>query len=65
MVDTEKYILSHIERVRKKIDILISALIKRSICHDKSKLKEPEFSLWKKMDEDLDIHMIVKNTMKK
>jgi hypothetical protein len=50
MTDTETYIRSHIERVRKKLNVLIDVLMKRAIRHDKSKLEEPEFSLWKKMD---------------
>ena len=52
MNDTESYIRSHIERVRKKLNVLIDVLNKRAILHDKSKLEEPEFSLWKKMDEE-------------
>lgn len=52
MNDTETYIRSHIERVRKKLNVLIDILTKRAINHDKSKLEEPELSLWKKMDQE-------------
>lgn len=52
MLDTESYIKSHINRVRQKIYVLINGLNERAINHDKSKLEEPEFSLWKKMDQE-------------
>lgn len=52
MCDTESYIRNHIKRVQNKLFKLIAALTIRSQEHDKSKLEEPEFSLWKKMDEE-------------
>ena len=48
MCDTESYILNHIKKVQNKICKLIVALSIRLQEHDKSKLEEPEFSLWKK-----------------
>ena len=52
MCDTKSYILNHIKRVQNKLFKLIIALLMRSQEHDKSKLEEPEFSLWEKMDEE-------------
>ena len=52
MCDTESYIRNHIKRVWNKLLKLITALSIRLQEHDKSKLEEPEFSLWKKMDEE-------------
>lgn len=52
MCDTESYILNHIKKVQNKICKLIVALSIRLQEHDKSKLEEPEFSLWKKIDEE-------------
>ena len=63
MCDTKSYILNHIKRVQNKLFKLIIALLMRSQEHDKSKLEEPEFSLWEKMDED--INMDLKNIKKK
>ena len=52
MCDTESYIRNHIKRVQNKLFKLITVLSIRLREHDKSKLEEPEFSLWKKMDEE-------------
>ena len=52
MCDTKSYILNHRKRVQNKLFKLIVALLMRSQEHDKSKLEEPEFSLWEKMDEE-------------
>lgn len=49
---TKEYIEKHIEYVRKHLAIFIALLRARSIKHDDSKLQEPEFSLWCKMDEE-------------
>ena len=38
--------LSHIEMVRKCIDVVIRGLIKRAEEHDKSKMEEPELQLF-------------------
>ena len=51
MCDTETYIKNHIKRVQNKLFKLIAALSIRLQEHDKSKLQEPELSLWKKMDK--------------
>lgn len=51
-MDTETYIRNHIRCVQNKLFKLITALSIRLQEHDKSKLREPEFSLWKKMDEE-------------
>jgi hypothetical protein len=50
--DTERYIKEHIKRVRKRLLDFISELYKRVNLHDVSKLDEPEYSLWLKMDEE-------------
>lgn len=50
--DTESYIKTHIERVRSRLRTVINLLDERMINHDKSKLKDPELSLWKQMDEE-------------
>lgn len=52
MNDTESYILEHIKRVQFKLIRMIKLLVVRCVVHDKSKLQEPEFSLWVKMDEE-------------
>lgn len=52
MEKTSEYILSHIDSVRAKIFRVVDELMQRAKFHDSSKLKEPEFSLWKKMDEE-------------
>ena len=51
-ISTEEYINSHINRVQKWIGKFSSILFIRGVNHDKSKLCEPELSLWKKMDEE-------------
>ena len=51
-ISTEEYVNSHINRVRKWIGKFSTILFIRGINHDKSKLCEPELSLWKKMDEE-------------
>lgn len=61
MCDTELYILNHIKKVQNKICKLIVALSIRLQEHDKSKLEEPEFSLWKKWMKNQDIRMVLKN----
>lgn len=50
--NTEKYIKKHIERVRNRLSEFIFELYKRMKYHDASKLKEPEYSLWLRMDEE-------------
>lgn len=49
---TEEYINSHINRVQNWINRFTGILFNRGKVHDKSKLNEPEFSMWKKMDEE-------------
>jgi len=49
---TEEYIISHIDRVKSWISRFATILYSRGIHHDESKLQEPEYSLWKKMDEE-------------
>ena len=51
-ISTEEYVNSHINRVQKWIGKFSTILFIRGINHDKSKLCEPELSLWKKMDEE-------------
>ena len=51
-ISTEEYINGHINRVQKWIGKFSTILFVRGINHDKSKLCEPEFSMWKKMDEE-------------
>ena len=51
-ISTKEYIESHISRVQKWISKFSGILFVRGLNHDKSKLIEPEFSLWKKMDEE-------------
>ena len=52
MNDTISYIKTHISRVQKKLIILMDNIYNRAIQHDASKLREPELSMWKKMDEE-------------
>lgn len=52
IITTEDYIKAHQKRVKSWVNFFASILFKRASEHDKSKLKEPEFSLWKKMDEE-------------
>lgn len=49
---TETYIRGHINRVQRWIFKFSQILKYRGLVHDKSKLEEPEFSEWKKMDEE-------------
>lgn len=49
---TVKYILEHIDRVRKKLNKLIKELTKRANDHDASKLREPELTYWRQMDQE-------------
>ena len=49
---TVKYVKDHIRRVQKRLNDFIFELYKRLYTHDSSKLKEPEYSLWLKMDEE-------------
>lgn len=51
-ISTEDYINNHKNRVSKWIRHFSSILFNRSEEHDRSKLLEPEISLWKKMDEE-------------
>lgn len=51
-ISTEEYVNGHINRVQKWINKFTAVLFNRGIVHDKSKLREPEFSMWKKMDEE-------------
>ena len=49
---TEEYISGHISRVQKWISKFSTILYIRGLNHDRSKLCEPELSMWKKMDEE-------------
>lgn len=49
---TEDYIKKHQNTVKKWLSHFSSILQSRVLIHDRSKLKEPELSLWKKMDEE-------------
>jgi len=51
-MNTEDYIQSHINRVQKRMSTIIGLMQYRMSNHDKSKLEEPEISLWRKMDEE-------------
>lgn len=51
-ISTEEYVNSHINRVQKWIGKFSTILFIRGVNHDKSKLCEPELSLWKEMDEE-------------
>ena len=51
-ISTEEYIGGHISRVQKWISQFSAILYGRGLNHDKSKLCEPEFSMWKKMDQE-------------
>ena len=50
--NTELYIKKHIFNVKRKLDKIIQELLFRKENHDKSKLTEPELSLWKAMDQE-------------
>lgn len=50
--DTETYIKEHISRVRNHIETFVQLLMVRALNHDKTKLEEPELSLWKAMDKE-------------
>lgn len=52
ILDTASYVKQHILRVQEKLQVIIQILEKRSKNHDRSKLEEPEFSLWKEMDSE-------------
>ena len=52
MLSTKEYIETHIKQVRKWISYFSSILLHRAMVHDESKLVEPEYSAWKKMDEE-------------
>ncbi len=49
---TTKYIKDHILRVQKRLNDFIIELRKKLYTHDLSKLEEPEYSLWLKMDSE-------------
>jgi hypothetical protein len=49
---TTKYVKDHIRRVQKRLNDFIFELHKRLYTHDASKLEEPEYSLWRKMDSE-------------
>lgn len=50
--DTVIYIKRHKARVRYWMNQFASSLLKRADNHDDSKLREPELSMWRKMDEE-------------
>lgn len=50
--NTSEIISKHQAGVQLKLERLILELNKRCRTHDNSKLQEPEYSLWKKMDEE-------------
>lgn len=52
MSKTTEDISKHIARVQLKLESLILELNKRCMNHDASKLKEPEISLWERMDAE-------------
>lgn len=52
MNTTEEYVTNHVKGVRFKLFSIASKLIQRARHHDESKLQEPEYSLWCKMDEE-------------
>lgn len=49
---TLKYIYEHKAKVQKWLSLFSSELYKRSLEHDNSKLKEPELSGWRAMDQE-------------
>lgn len=51
-MDTKQYIYRHKLEIQKKLSLLINELKKRADEHDISKLKEPEYSGWVKMDKE-------------
>lgn len=52
MEKTKEYTLRHIDSVRAKIFKVVDELTQRAKFHDSSKLREPELSLWRKMDDE-------------
>lgn len=52
MKSTDEYVHEHRIRVKKRILDFIHELFYRMHSHDMSKLEEPEYSLWKKMDQE-------------
>ena len=50
--DTKEYIEAHRSRVRKWLQHFSNILEQKGKEHDQSKLEEPEFSQWCKMDEE-------------
>lgn len=51
-VSTKEYIESHRSRVRKWLQHFSNVLDQKGREHDQSKLEEPEYSQWCKMDEE-------------
>ena len=49
---TKEYIEKHQNAVKRWLAHFSMILQSRAIKHDESKLQEPEYSLWKKMDEE-------------
>ena len=49
---TDEYVNTHIRSMRFKLISLASKILKRAYSHDSSKLKEPEYTLWCKMDKE-------------
>lgn len=52
MDKTKEYIYKHKAAVMRRMHVIISELEKRAINHDNSKLKEPELSGWRAMDNE-------------
>lgn len=50
---TKEYIYTHKAGVQKKLNILINELKKRAETHDNSKLVQPEYNGWVKMDKEI------------
>ena len=51
-ISAREYVESHIKRVRKWLNHFSTILFYRGATHDESKLTEPEFSQWCKIDEE-------------
>jgi len=51
-VTTTEYVQKHISNVRRHLSVIVALLQARANKHDESKLEEPEFSMWSKMDEE-------------
>lgn len=49
---TKEYVEKHQRTVRKRLSHFSTILQSRAFIHDESKLQEPEYSLWKQMDEE-------------